>query len=194
MLRKFVVMALISASSLFAVNKGMLNISDLDVEVSIAFDVGQFQEDYAIDTYFFGASFIDSASGNGDAGNTLVSGNLLVINDLPDKENVRLGFGVKLVSSSLNDENFMAIPLGAVLDVGISNEDPTYWKSQIFYAPGALSMKDARAYFEVRTGVHLEAIENVRVFLEARGIYTSYLAQSKVTFNETFYGGIEVGF
>ncbi len=194
MLKKLIVIALLGVNSLFAINKGMLNISDLDIEVGVMFDVGQFQEDYAIDSYFFGASYIDSASGNNGAGNTLISGNLLVINDVPDREDMRLGFGAKLVSSSLKGEDFMAFPLGAVLEMSISEDTPRYWISQLYYAPGALSFKDARAYLEIRTGVHLEAIENVKVFLEGRGIYTSYEVQSKVTFNETIYGGIEVGF
>lgn len=194
MLKKLVVVALLGVNSLFAINKGMLNISDLDIEVSVMFDIGQFQEDYAVDSYFFGGSYIDSAHGNDGAGNTLISGNLLVINDVPDRENMRLGFGAKLVSSSLKGEDFLAFPLGAVLEVSVSEESPTYWISQLYYAPGALSFKDSRAYLEVRTGFHMEAIENVRVFLEGRGIYTSYEIQKKVTFNETIYGGIEVGF
>lgn len=194
MLKKFIVAICVSFSSLFALNQGMLNISDLDVEISVAFDVGQIQEDYAVDTYFFGFTYLDSNSGDNGAGNTLTSGDILIINELPDRDNVRLGFGLRLVTTSLGGEQFLATPLGAVIDVGLEGDMPTFWKSSIYYAPGALSHKDARAYAEFRTGVHIEAIENVRVFLEARSIHTSYINASDVIFNETIYGGVVVGF
>lgn len=191
MLRKVVLTVLLSLSSLLAVNKAMLNISDLDVEVGVDFDLGQFQEDYAVDSYFMGFNFIDTNDGEG---NSLVAGNFLVINDIPEREDARLGFGLKVVSTSFGAESFLAAALGAVFDYSISDENPTYWKTKVFYAPGALSFQDARAYFEVRTGIHSEPIENVRVFFEGRSIGTSYKAQGKKIFNETFYGGIEVGF
>ena len=191
MLKKVVFTVLLSVSSLMAMNKAMLNISDLDVEIAVNFDLGQFQEDYAVDTYYMGFNLIET---NDDEGNSLVSGNFLVINDVPDRENTRLGFGVKLVSTSHAGESFLAAPIGAVLDHMLESDSPTFVKGTIFYAPGALSFKGARAYFEVRAGVHLEPIENVRVFLEGRAIHTSYQEGADITFNETIYGGFEVGF
>lgn len=191
MLRKIVITVLLSGSSIFAMNQAMLNISDIDVEVAVNFDLGQFQEDYAVDTYFLGAGFIDT---NDVEGNSLVSGNLLVINDVPEREGTRLGFGVKLVSTEHKGESFLAAPIGAVLEVAMKTENVSFWKVTAFYAPGALSFQDARAYFEIRAGIHLEPIENVRVFIEGRSIHTSYLVGEDIVFNETVYGGFEVGF
>lgn len=191
MLKKVVLIVLLGVSSMFAINKASLNISDLDVEIAVDFDLGQFQEDYAIDTYFMGFNLIEV---NDEEAGSLVSGNFLIINDLPDRDGARLGFGMKLVSTEHKGESFLAAPIGAVLDLSLEGDTQRYWKSSVFYAPGALSFQDARAYFEVRTGIHLEPIENVRVFLEGRSIHTSYKIGEDIVFNETIYGGIQVGF
>jgi hypothetical protein len=191
MLKKIMMMGLLAVSPMFAVNKGMLNISDLDVEIAMAFDVGQFQEDYAVDTYFVGFSFLDTNDG---AGPSLVTGDILVINEMPQLEGSKLGFGMKVISTESGTESFLAVPIGAVLDYKVSDTQQLFWKSGLFYAPGALSFKDSRSYFEARTTIEMEAIENVRVFVGARGIYTNYQSGNIVTVNETIFGGMQVGF
>lgn len=195
MLKKIILGSLLVISPMLALNKGMLNISDLDLEVSAAFDVGQFQEDYAVDTYFVGFSFLNTNDG---AGPSIVSADLLVINDMPELEGSKLGFGMKIVSTEHTGvpipETFLAIPLGAVLDYSLTEDNRLFVKSSIFYAPGALSFKDSRSYFEFRSAIEFEAIENVRVFFGIRGIYTGYNIASNITVNETAYAGMVIGF
>ncbi len=191
MLKRVLVIGLFMASSLFGLNQAMINISDLDAEIGVDFDLGQFQEDYAVDTYFLGVGYLSTDDG---AGKSLVSGKMIIVNDLPESDNTRLGVGMKVISTEEGAETFLATPMGAILDVGLSDEKPLYWKSELFYAPGALSYKDARSYFSARTGIYFEAIENVRLFFEGRYIQTKYQIAGTVEFNKSLYGGAVVGF
>ena len=192
MLKKYLLAATLSIFPLFGLHQGMMNISDLDLEVRLSLDAGQFQDGYAIDTYFFGGSFLSTEDGEGDY---LYDAHLMVINDLPDSENVRVGVGMKYVTTPRAGLSYRAMPVGGTFISRLKNEKdlPAFFSVTVYYAPGSLSFADARSYFEVRAGLGYELIENVKAFVEWRSIRTNYETEEYL-FNQTLYGGMTIGF
>lgn len=193
MLNRFFMIVIMATSSLFAMHKATMNISDLDVEVVIDLDAGQFVESYAVDSYFFGGGFISTNDGKGDS---LYELHGFVMNDLPNLEGARFGAGMKIISTKKGSENFLAFPIGARLEYFIPNkkELPLFLLASIFYAPGSLSFANARTYYEGRVGFAYDMMENMRAFLEYRTIHTNYNSAGDTIFNETVTGGMRIGF
>lgn len=193
MLKKALMATIIFSMPLFAMHRGTMNISDLDLEVSIDLDAGQFIESYAVDNYFFGGGFLSTQDGKGGS---LYNLHGFVMNDLPNVEGARFGAGMKLVSTSRNGENFLAIPVGAIVEYHIPNKNelPITIIGSIFYAPGSLSFADSRTYYEGRIGMAYDMLENMRAFFEYRTVHTNYNGAGDTLFNETLSGGMRIGF
>jgi hypothetical protein len=67
--------------------------------------------------------------------------------------------------------------------------------SRLYYAPAALSFRDASSYFEGRIGVAVEPALNMRILFEYRNIFTNFTQDSTSTqFNNTLYVGARIGF
>ncbi len=192
MLKRLGIAVLLTLTPMMAMHNWMLNISDIDVEVKLDFDLGQFNENYALESYFLGVGHLSVED------NQMTYGSYLVINDVPEKENTRLGIGFKVISTKHHnsDETFLATPFGFVYEYAMESEseNPAYVQFSGYYAPGALSFSDARAYIEGRAQVEVEPIEHTRAFLGYRYIKTSYEISGSTEFNNVVYGGVQVGF
>lgn len=193
MLGRTLFLLLVTFSSLLAVHRVSINISDLDLEAKFGLDLGQFNSDVGVDSYFVGAGIISTDDGEGD---TFIYGNFQFINDLPDVEGMRFGMGMKFVFTNNGPETFIAMPVGMVADYLIPNKKnlPIFAVANIYYAPGPLSFSDATSYLELSAGIHYEMIENMRAYFGYRKIITSYIVAGDTYFNETLYGGMQIGF
>ena len=193
MLGRSLFLLFVTVSSLFAVHRVSVNISNLDLEANLALDMGQFNGDMGVDSYFIGAGIISVDDGAGDP---FVYGEVNFINDLPDVEGMRFGMGMKLVYTNNGAETFIAAPVGFVVDYLIQNKKnlPIFMVGQIYYAPGPLSFSDAKNYFEARAEFHYEMIENMRMFFGYRAILTNFVTSGDAAFNKTAYGGMRIGF
>jgi len=193
MLGRTLFILLVTFSSLFAIHRVSVNISDLDLEANFGLDLGQFNSDVGVDSYFVGAGIVSTNDGEGDP---FIYGNILFINDLPDVEGMRFGMGMKLVYTNNGAETFIAAPIGGIADYLIPNKKnlPIFAVANIYYAPGPLSFSDASSYFEFSAAIHYEMIENMRAFLGYRKIITSFVFAGDTNFNETAYGGMQIGF
>ncbi len=168
-----------------------MNISNLDVEVDVAFDIGQFLDGYAIDSYFVGVSAISTDDGRGPR---LWALDFLYTSDIPEFDGVRMGVGVKLISSNYNGLYFLSLPVGLDMEYRVfKNGIPFFATGSLFFAPISLSFSDAGGYFEFRTGVAYEVFDHMRILFDWRTLHTNYKTTSML-FNQTFYGGMRVGF
>lgn len=190
MLKHIVILIFIITSG-HAIHKGMMNVSALDVEASLKFDIGQFKEDFALDSYYVGATAISTNDGKGYI---LGSLDFLLLEEMPI-EGLKVGAGMRLIYTSLGSSIFIAFPLSvsAAYQVPSKNALPFFLTSELHYSPRILSVSDAINYFEFRAGMNYEVIENLKILLGYRIIQTNYTT-SNVTYNNTVYIGMQAGF
>lgn len=189
MLKRALLILVLSLTPSMAMHQWMVNIGDIDLEARVQMDLAQFNDSYAPDSYYAGVGYLDTDTYQ------MVYGTYLIIRDVPQKENTRFGFGMKFVNTERNGEVFTASPFGMVYEYAAGDgENPMYAKFEAYYAPGVLSYDGARSYMELRGELVIEPIENMRAFVGYRLIENTYTEGGKHVFNNIPYGGVQVGF
>ena len=188
---KFALMVLIFTVTLFSANRGMMNLSDLDVEFEVDLDMGLFVESYGEDSYFVGGGILSTGDGNG---NVLYFSRFFIENDLEQVEGLRIAVGMKYITTKVVSYNFNAVPVGFDFKYAIPNksETPLFFVGSLYYASAPLSFGDAANYLEYRAGFAVE-LEDMQGFFEWRSLHTNFNV-SDFTFNETFYAGGRLNF
>lgn len=188
---RILILFFMSTALLFSANRGMMNLSDLDVEFEVDLDLGLFIESYGEDSYFAGGGLLSTGDGNG---NVLYFTHLFIENDLPQVEGVRIAVGMKYITTTVSNYNFNALPVGFDFSYAIPNKNdmPLFLIGTLFYASSPLSFTDAKNYLEMRIGISTE-IDDMQGFVEYRSIHTNFNI-SDMIFNETFYAGGRLSF
>jgi len=208
MLRSFLLLALLNIS-LFAVHYGEVNLNSKDVEVGVAFDIGQFNENVEPDVMFVGAKFlyadkrhsdgyipavvdksVDSNVTSGETISPYYELNFLMIKQIGNK-GMYFGMGAKMNFT----KDYFSVPLGAEFKYVIPAKDliPMYLHGSLYFAPSVLSFKDASDYLEYRITYDVQVIENGYITLGYRGLHTNY-ELGDFAYNESWFIGFRVGF
>ncbi len=187
-LKKFLFATLcFSSTLLFSQSMVGLNVNDEDFEIEGAMDITGFS-DYGNGTiYMINSNFISTEI------EEMVSIGLSANNSFQGIDGLNLSVGMNIVFL----EDYWASPMmiKASYALPLIQSIPTISLSAKFaYAPSVLSFDEAENYFEFRTEAGMEVISSVSVYMGYRNIEASYVDISDKTFNDSFYGGLKIGF
>jgi len=200
MLKKLGLISAITASA-FAMHGVDININDKDLEFGAALDMGQFINTVEPNTVFLGARYLKGSEYHSDFtnnNNAYYEASFLMQKPISGSD-VTIGLGVKLNhtknTEGTNNLDFTSIPLGVELGykLPVTTAVPLYLGGKLYYAPGVLSMNDAKSFLEYRINFDIEVIPNGRVTLGYRNIDTNYDV-SGVTHNTNYNRSAYAGF
>ncbi len=192
MLKKLLLLGAATATA-FAMHIGEVNINNDDIEASIKFDMGQFNQDIDVDTTYVGIRYIYTDEDDLDG---LFELSYLMQKPLEQMKELRIGIGFKLDYTSAGSYDYLALPLGIEARYHLpldSSIVPIYAGAQLYYAPSVLSFQDADGYFEFKIHADIEVIERGMITLGYRHIDTDYEA-GDVEFNDSLYLGFKFAF
>jgi hypothetical protein len=188
-------------ASLLAMHEFELNLNDHDLDTHLDLDMGQFNAAVEPDSVFFGFRYLYGSEENNDKkidnDHYLLDGHFRVQQRLAKVPALTLGMGMKLVYTSIEDEDFYALPLGILLryelpfDIGI----PFYVGGHFYYSPQVLSFQDAKNYMEYQLNLDIMIIERAGITAGYRKIDTNFdISDGDATFNESWFAGIKFRF
>jgi hypothetical protein len=197
MLKRSILLSMISATVLFAETGASININENDVELEAVLDsrnLAALQNTSTILQAEVNVLNIDSDRQTAK----LLGAGLGATNTLEGVRGVELTFGGKMIWSSIDDTDdgtFVALPLMAKVRYTFPplmfHIPPISLEGKILYAPGALAFGDAESYSEFRIAGDIEMIPNVKVYAGYRNIHTEYISGADFTFDTGFYGGLK---
>ena len=203
MLRRSILLSMMSASILFAETGVGVNINEDDLEIEAVLDsrnLAAFQNTSTI--LQADVNFLNIEGDNQKA--KLLGAGVGATNTLEGVRGVELTFGAKMIYSSIDtddydsalyDSTFVALPLMAKVRYTFPplmfHIPPISLEGKVLYAPGALAFGDAETYSEFRFAADIEMIPNVKIYAGYRNIHTEYVGGKDFTFNTGFYGGLK---
>lgn len=201
MLKKSVLAAILSLSSLHAYHNIELNLNNLDLGVSLDLDMGQFNDNVDPDTTFVGASYLRVDKKNSAKPEllqrdvTLTQLHFLKRQSLAFLPAMSVGIGVRLMNSSLYNgtkyDTYMTVPLGAEVKYQFPiKEVNAYMSASMYFAPEVLSFYQATNYKEFNAYASLELIPTVEIKAGYRSIDFNYTQN----INRTAYAGLSFDF
>jgi len=197
MLKKLGLLSVVAASAM-AMHTAQININNVDLEVGVALDVGQFNDNVAPNTTFVGFTYLKGDTDNSDVADpgSYVEANFLIQREINDS-GFFAGLGVKLNYVDTNSGlDFMAIPLtlkgGYALEAGV----PLYFSASVDYAPQVLCLQDAKNYFGFRLEAEAEVIQNASIYAGYRTLQTKFDVPNSefVSYNDSLYVGFKFKF
>ena len=197
MLKKLTLLAAGFASA-FAMNSVELNVNDKDLEMGVAFDMGQFNDSIEPDTVFVGGKFLHGDVENSDRTSSADMDDYYELNFLMKREmdnsDLTIGLGAKVNGT----KDFMSVPLGgeASYRLPFDFSMPFYLGGAVYFAPSVLTMSDADSFLETRITLDIEIIENALVTLGYRNIDTNYEKPTAIdiNYNSSVYAGFRFKF
>ncbi|HIM94920.1 MAG TPA: hypothetical protein EYM49_07840 [Campylobacterales bacterium] len=203
MLRRSILLSMMSASILFAETGVGVNINEDDLEIEAVLDsrnLAAFQNTSTI--LQADVNFLNIEGDNQKA--KLLGAGVGATNTPEGVRGVELTFGAKMIYSSIDtddydsalyDSTFVALPLMAKVRYTFPplmfHIPPISLEGKVLYAPGALAFGDAETYSEFRFAADIEMIPNVKIYAGYRNIHTEYVEGKDFTFNTGFYGGLK---
>ena len=200
MLKKLMIILALSGS-LFAMHDVELDLNDYDLDAQLNLDLGQFNDAVDPDTAFLGARYLRASSEHSDDDLThdenLYDIHFFVKQRLHGTPDLTLGLGTKLVFTSVENEDFTALPIGALVDyelpLGLSI--PFILGGSFYYSPQVLSWQDAKNYMEVEGHLDVRVIDRASITAGYRKIDTDFdTALDDVVFNEAWFIGVKFRF
>lgn len=197
MLKKSILLSLMSATLLFAETGAGININEDDMELEATLDSRNLAFMQNTSTILQAESNILNIDSKTQSA-TLLGVGIGATNKFEGVRGVELTFGAKAIWSDTDDDGddtFMALPLMAKIRYTFPplmfHIPPVAVEGKVLYAPGALSFADAETYSEFRASVDIEMIPSIKVYAGYRNIHTEYIDGSDFTFNTGFYAGLK---
>ncbi|WP_309498805.1 YfaZ family outer membrane protein [Sulfurovum sp.] len=162
------------------------DVNNKDFEVLASIDLNTFADYTAGITYLLDASYLYA---DGDDLGTIGLG---AQNSFEGLEGLAFAFGAKFVFT----DDFTALPLfgKAIYTLPLGGSIPSTSLSASFaYSPEVLTFSDGKHYTEFRAEADMEIVSNFHLFAGYRNMDTEYITYDK-TFNDSFYGGMKLGF
>jgi hypothetical protein len=189
--KKILLPSFLALSFLHAQSTVGLNVNNEDFEALASIDLKTFVDYTAGITYLLDASYLHA---DGDNFGTIGLG---AQNTFEGLEGLAFAFGAKFVFT----DDFTALPLfgKAIYTLPLGGVIPsTFVSASLAYSPKVLTFSDGENYTEFRAEADMEIIPNFHLFAGYRNIDTEYIGSyAKVpnsTFNDSFYGGMKLGF
>jgi hypothetical protein len=200
MLKKAVILG-VSALSAMAMHHADININNTDIEGGIRFDMGEFNHAFDPETYMAGFRILAGDEENtDDLGRDiepLYELNFLLQNSVAGNRNLRFGMGVKFEYTSVNNLDYMALPLGieAAYRLPLNFALPIHVGGSFYFAPEVLAFSDAKYYREARIYADMEVIKYGSVTVGYRSIDTDYdVDNGDANYNSSLYAGFKFAF
>ncbi len=199
MLKKLVAVFALG-TSLMAMHEFELNLNNHDLDARLDLDMGQFNASVEPDSVFFGGRYLYGSKENSDSkidsDHYLLDGHFRVQQQLANVPALTVGMGMKLVYTSIEDEDFYALPLGIHVRYRLPVEAvPFYVGGRFYYSPQVLSFQDAKNYMEYQIGLDVMLIDRAGVTAGYRKIDTNFdISDGDATFNESWFLGVKFRF
>jgi len=187
--------------SLFAMHEAELNLNNYDLGARLDFDMGQFNRAVDPNTVFVGARYLHGSHRHSDhalrGDHDLFDAHFYVQQRLPGTDSLTLGLGTKLVYTTLESMDFVALPLGltARFDLPLNLPIGVALGGAVYYAPEVLAWQEAKNYLEYGVYLDIGIIDRASVIGGFRRIDTDFdVVGGDLIFNESWYAGIKFRF
>lgn len=189
------------ATSLFAMHEAELNLNNYDLEAQLNFDVGQFNPAVQPDAVFVGMRYLHGSHQHNDSDldkdHDLFDGHFFVQQRPPTAPDLLLGLGAKFVYTTIEKEDFYALPLGLAVRYTLPLDLPVPISigGDIYYSPQVLSFGRAKNFMEYHIGADIMLIDRAGITAGYRKVDTDYdLDNGDLIFNETWFVGVKFRF
>jgi len=195
MLKKLLI-GLALSSSLFAMHEASINLNNDDIEVNGNIDLGELNKSDYPDSYFLTLSLLDVEQNTNTE--PLYSAGFMLRQPIHGAGGLKFGIGVKGTYLKAGTIVHASVPINVGLSYVLPLDFvmPIYISGDLSYAPSVLSFEDADRYFEGRTELGLQIIEQGSLFVGYRKIDTNFKGTSggDFTYSDTAYIGFKVKF
>lgn len=192
---------LVMAASLMAMHEAEVDLNNYDLDAKINFDAGQFNSSVDPDTVYFGFRYLYGSHQNSDKdlskNYNLFDGHFFVRQRLPNARAFTLGLGAKLVFTSIESNDFYALPLGvtAHYDLPLGLAVPVGIGGEFYFAPEVLSWDDAKNYYEYDIYMDVMLIDRAGLTAGYRRIDMDFeQSNGNIVFNESWFVGVKFRF
>jgi len=195
MLKKLL-LGLTLSTSLFAMHEASINLNNDDIEVNANIDLGELNHSDYPDSYFLTMGLLDV--GRNVNTEPLYSAGFMLRQPIHGTNGLKFAIGVKGTYLKSGTVTHASVPINVGLSytLPIDFVMPIYISGDLSYAPSVLSFEDADRYFEGRTELGLQIIEQGSLFVGYRKIDANFKNTSggNYTFSDTAYIGFKVRF
>ena len=202
---KKLALALLCATSAFAMHSVELNVNDKDLEIGAKLDMGQFSDATEPDTVFIGGKFLHGDKSHSDFGDLQSIEDYMEFNFLMKRDMSDIGLSIGLGVKVNHTKDFTSVPLGAEVayKLPVGSKIPMSIGGCVYYAPDVLSMDKAKSFLEYRIEFDAEVIKNGHVIAGYRSIDTNYddpittpwyLNRGNTSYNKSPYIGFRFAF
>jgi hypothetical protein len=193
MLKKVVIMGVLSSSLAFGMGSADININDETLQVGAEFNLNNSYNLNNNSNYFFTASYLRSEDDTTtNEVQTLSSVGLKIVNPYVDSYGFSLGLGIKGVIADSGVKTCVAAPLGIFASYMVNEQ--IHIDAELGYAPKVLAFGDGDGYKEWNAKLNYKIIDNGFAYVGGRGISATYSNAPEFTYDKTMFFGFKVQF
>ncbi len=201
MLKQLLLATLLFSSSAYAMHEFEINLNNKDVDLHLALDMGQFNDNIEPDSFLITARLM---KGDPDHSrlpykqdpNLLGELGFIVQSTSAMAPGLMMGMGVKLAYTPLDSQSIFALPIGVVTDYTLPLDIviPLHIGGEFYYAPEVLAFEQSTSYMEYQANFDIQLMERGLITMGYRGIDTPLKDMSNAYYNRSYFVGFKFKF
>lgn len=201
MLKKVLLLSVISALPAMAMHEAELNLNNKDLDVHLGLDMGQFNDNIEPENLMMNMRVLMGSRDNARLPyerneNILGEFGFLARSTSEMAPGLTMGMGIKLAYTYLKSESLFAMPIGVEVDYVLPFDIaiPLHIGGLFYYAPEVLSFSASTSYMEYQGNFDIEIMERGLITMGYRGIDTPLDHQDNAYFNRSYFFGFKYKF
>ena len=201
MLKKVLLVSLISALPVMAMHEVELNLNNKDLDLHLGLDMGQYNTSIEPENLMMNMRVLMGSQNNARLPferekNVLGEFGFLAQSTSAMAPGLTMGMGVKLAYTYLESESVFTMPIGIEIDyvLPFNIPIPLHIGGLFYYAPEVLSFSSSTSYMEYQGNFDIEVMDRALITMGYRGIDTPVEHQSNAYFNRSYFFGFKYKF
>lgn len=201
MLKQLILGTLLLSSSAYAMHEFELDINNKDVDLNLALDMGQFNDNIEPDSFMITGRLMKSDPDHSrlpysQDPNLLGEVGFRVQSTSAMAPGLMMGMGVKLAYTPLDRQSIFALPIGVVTDYTLPFDIviPLHVGAQFYYAPEVLAFEQSTSYMEYQANFDIQLMERGLITMGYRGIDTPLKDMNNAYYNRSYFVGFKFKF
>ena len=201
MLKKVLLLSVISALPAMAMHEVEMNLNNKDLDLHLGLDMGQFNNNIEPENLMMNMRVLMGSRENARLPyernkNVLGEFGFVAQSTSAMAPGLTMGMGVKLAYTYLKSESVFAMPIGVEVDYVLPFDIPIplHIGGLFYYAPEVLSFSASTSYMEYQGNFDIEIMERGLITMGYRGIDTPLDHQDNAYFNRSYFFGFKYKF